>query len=251
MTLKHGLNKNRHEHNASFAPPPRKRRWRSILVSALLLYGFYWVYFPRVDHLNTENPKTTAFMARYQETQRASAADDRIQYRWRPLSEISPYLKNAVLISEDDTFFKHDGINVDQIKLSIEAWRKGKKLRGASTITQQLAKNLYLSPSRNPLRKLREFLIARRLEAFLTKPRILELYLNVIEWGRGIYGAQAASQAYFHKDADALSAREAAYLAAIIPNPVVLTQKSQARRVKNRESMILGRLNRYSPKFLD
>src|SRR6267143_2517694 len=115
---------------------------------------------------------------------------------------ISPSLKRAVLVAEDAAFWQHDGVDYAELQKSIELdWARGQLLRGASTITQQLAKNLYLSPSRNPLRKLRELIIARRLEAELKKARILELYLNVIEWGDGIYGVEAAARTYFGSSA--------------------------------------------------
>jgi monofunctional biosynthetic peptidoglycan transglycosylase len=115
--------------------------------------------------------------------------------RWVSYSHVSPELKRAVLVAEDDAFFQHEGVDLAQLQESLEIdWAKGKFTRGASTITQQLAKNLYLSPSKNPLRKLRELIIARRLEAELKKARILEIYLNVIEWGDGIYGAEATGR---------------------------------------------------------
>ena len=120
---------------------------------------------------------------------------------------ISNNLRRAVLVAEDAAFWQHDGVDVEQLRKSIESNLEKRKLpRGGSTITQQLAKNLYLSPSRNPIRKLREFFIARKLEAALSKRRILEIYLNVIEWGDGIYGADAAARTYFGKSASAVSA---------------------------------------------
>ena len=116
-------------------------------------------------------------------------------YQWVPYRRISPHLKRAVLVAEDSAFWEHEGIDVEQIKVSIEtAIEKGDAPRGASTITQQLAKNLYLSPSRDPLRKLQELIITRRLEAALPKARILEIYLNVVEWGDGVWGAEAAAR---------------------------------------------------------
>ena len=119
-----------------------------------------------------------------------------------PYTQISSNLRRAVLVAEDSAFFDHEGIDLKQIRASLEMnWEEGRFTRGASTITQQLAKNLYLTPSRNPVRKLKELLITRRLEAALTKRRILEIYLNVIEWGDGIFGAEAASRAYFGKPA--------------------------------------------------
>jgi monofunctional biosynthetic peptidoglycan transglycosylase len=119
--------------------------------------------------------------------------------------------------------------------------------RGGSTITQQLAKNLYLSPSKNPMRKAREFLIARRLEGELTKQRILELYLNVIEWGDGIYGAEAAARTYFRKSASDLSASESALLAGAIVNPRLLNPGNPTRRLRQRQQMVLRRMGAVTP----
>jgi monofunctional biosynthetic peptidoglycan transglycosylase len=124
-------------------------------------------------------------------------------------------------------------------------WKRKKITQGGSTITQQLAKNLYLSPSRNPLRKVREYFIALALERHLTKKRILELYLNVVEMGERVYGAEAASQFYFHKPASALSPREAALLAGCLPNPRVMTPDSPNKRLRARQRMILARLRRW------
>ena len=143
------------------------------------------------------------------ELRAAEAARDgkstrRVQ-RWVPYSRISQNLKRAVLVAEDAAFWDHEGIDLEQIRKSIEInWEQGRAVRGASTITQQLAKNLYLSPSRDPLRKLRELIIARRLEAALPKARIFEIYLNVIEWGDGIWGAEAAARTYFGIPASAV-----------------------------------------------
>jgi monofunctional biosynthetic peptidoglycan transglycosylase len=154
---------------------------------------------------------------------RAHGQPPRVVQRWVGYGRISPHIKRAVLVAEDDAFWQHDGIDVEQLRESIETdWTRGRFLRGGSTITQQLAKNLYLSPSRNPLRKLRELIIARRLEAELKKARILELYLNVIEWGDGVYGAEAAARIYFSKPAAELGKEESALLAAAIINPRLL-----------------------------
>src|SRR5689334_14921430 len=136
---------------------------------------------------------------------------------WIPYRRISPNLKRAVLVAEDDAFWQHDGIDMEQLRKSIEVdLARGHAVRGGSTITQQLAKNLYLSPSRNPLRKVRELIIARRLEAELPKARIFELYLNVIEWGDGIWGAEAAARTYFRSSAASLGRDQAAMLAGAI-----------------------------------
>src|SRR4029078_7600838 len=139
--------------------------------------------------------------------------------RWVSYEQISANLKRAVLVSEDSAFWQHDGVDMEQLKASIEKDReRGQIVRGGSTITQQLAKNLYLSPSRNPIRKLRELIISRRLEAELTKTRIFEIYLNVIEWGDGIYGVDAAARTYLGVPAAALDAPSAALLAGAIIN---------------------------------
>jgi monofunctional biosynthetic peptidoglycan transglycosylase len=164
--------------------------------------------------------------------------------RWVSYDHISPDLRRAVTISEDDAFWKHEGIDLDQLQQSLETdWARGQLVRGGSTITQQLAKNLYLSPSKNPVRKLRELVIARRLEAELKKSRILELYLNVIEWGDGIYGADAAAQTYFKKPASDLDLSESALLAAAIVNPRLFNPGRPSRGLLRRQQLILKKLS--------
>jgi monofunctional biosynthetic peptidoglycan transglycosylase len=146
-------------------------------------------------------------------------------------------------VAEDAAFWQHEGVDLEELQKSIELdWARGQLLRGASTITQQLAKNLYLSPSRNPVRKLRELIIARRLEAALQKARILELYLNVIEWGDGIYGVEAAARTYFGTSASALGPRESALLAGAIINPRVLNPAKPTARLARRQQLILSRM---------
>jgi monofunctional biosynthetic peptidoglycan transglycosylase len=144
----------------------------------------------------------------------------RLDYRPVPLSRIPQSVQRAVLVSEDAAFFSHGGFDWFEVREAVrEAWEEREFPRGASTITQQLARNLFLSPARTPFRKLREALIARRLEAALSKARILELYLNVIEFGRGVYGVDAASRRYFGVGVESVGRREAAALAATIPSP--------------------------------
>ena len=163
--------------------------------------------------------------------------------RWTAYRRISPVLVRAVLVTEDSRFWEHEGVDLDEMRVALEAsWDRGTAPRGASTITQQLAKNLYLSPSRNPYRKVVELLIARRLEAELTKARILEIYLNVIEWGDGIWGAEAASQAYFSSSAADLSTEQAALLAGAIINPRIYSPARPNARLLRRQQMILGRI---------
>jgi monofunctional biosynthetic peptidoglycan transglycosylase len=151
-------------------------------------------------------------------------------------------------VAEDSAFWDHEGIDIEQIKLSIQnGLDRGTAIRGASTITQQLAKNLYLSPSRNPLRKLRELIIARRLEAELPKARIFEIYLNVIEWGDGIWGAEAASRAYFGVPASALTREQAALLAGAIINPRRYSPAHPPARLLRRQQIILARMGGVEP----
>jgi monofunctional biosynthetic peptidoglycan transglycosylase len=151
-------------------------------------------------------------------------------------------------VAEDGAFWKHEGIDFVQLKESMEVnIERMEFARGGSTITQQLAKNLYLTPSKNPIRKAREFMIARQLEAELSKQRILELYLNVIEWGDGIYGAEAAARTYFHKAAADLNAQEASLLAAAIVNPRALNPGHPTARLKRRQQMVMRRLGAVTP----
>ena len=168
--------------------------------------------------------------------------------RWTPIGAIPSSMKKAVIAAEDAKFYAHEGVDYDAMKDALKTdIRKRRFARGGSTITQQLAKNLYLSPTKNPLRKLRELLIARRLEAALSKTRILETYLNVMEWGDGIYGAEAASRAYFGKPAAQLSSEEAALLAACIVNPRIMNPEKLTVRLQRRQRLILSRMGAVTP----
>ena len=213
---------------------------------AVLAYGYLTL--PDVRILATTNPSSTAFMERRTvEAAREGRTTRRVQ-EWVPYSRISQSLKRAVLVAEDAAFWEHDGIDVQQIRESIQAsWEQGVPIRGASTITQQLAKNLYLSPSRDPLRKLRELVIARRLEAALSKARIFEIYLNVIEWGDGIWGADAAARTYFGIPAAALNAEQSALLAGAIINPRLHNPARPTARLLQRQRIILGRMGQVRP----
>jgi monofunctional biosynthetic peptidoglycan transglycosylase len=203
---------------------------------------------PDVRPLRTSNPPATAFMQLRAEEARAAGRPVRAVQQWVKYSRISPHLVRAVLVAEDDAFWQHEGVDFEQLQESLEVdWARGRLVRGGSTITQQLAKNLYLSPSKNPVRKLREFLIARRLEAELPKSRILELYLNVIEWGDGIYGAEAAARTYFHTGAAALGPAQAAQLAAAIVNPRVMNPAHPTGRLLRRQQLILRRMGSVVP----
>jgi monofunctional biosynthetic peptidoglycan transglycosylase len=210
---------------------------------AFAIVAYAYLTLPDIRPLKTTNPTTTAFIELRASEARARGVTPKRVMRWQPYARISKNLKRAVLVAEDDAFWQHEGVDFEQLQDSIELdWRRGRLTRGASTITQQLAKNLYLSPSRNPLRKFREWIIARRLEAELSKARILELYLNVIEWGDGIYGAEAASRTYFHESASDLDPGQAALLAAAIINPRLYSPARPSARLQRRQQLILRRM---------
>jgi monofunctional biosynthetic peptidoglycan transglycosylase len=230
----------------------RKRRWpRALVVASAVAFGvvvYEYLTLPDVRPLASTNPSSTAFMElRAVEAAREGRTVRRVQ-RWVPYSRISPALKRAVLVAEDAAFWDHEGVDYEELQKSIRAnWEQGRAARGASTITQQLAKNLYLSPSRNPLRKMRELVIARRLEAALPKARIFEIYLNVIEWGDGIWGAEAAARTYFGVPASALNTEQAALLAGAIINPRVHNPARPTQRLRRRQQIILSRLGEVTP----
>ena len=238
----------------------------SILTGALVVWLAYeFITFPNIGKLRAENP-TTSSMIEYRLSEAVAEGREPRKYMvWMPIEQISPHLQRAVLAGEDSHFFAHNGFDWDAInKAWEEAQKEGEKeakaegdfdpdgwippmpsfKRGASTISQQLAKNLYLSEERNFFRKGREAVITYFLERKLSKKRILEIYLNVIEWGDGIYGAEAASRYYFKKSASALTPTEAAYLSAMIPSPLnVFNPKKNPKRVARRQKVILRGMN--------
>ena len=228
-----------------------RRIYRGAVGTAAVVFAtlsYTWLTLPDVRTLRKETPARTSFMLLRAHEAAADDKQPRFSHRWVSYSRISPTLVRAVLVTEDAAFYSHEGLDFDEIKASMEInWAKGQFVRGASTITQQLAKNLYLSPSRNPYRKLSEIYIARRLEVELTKARILELYLNLIEWGDGIWGAEAASRAYFGVPASQLSAEQAALLAAAIINPRVYRPSHPNARLRNRQAIILGKIGYVTP----
>ena len=229
--------------------------WRSIAkrilktLVAVAAVGFAYVAYlylslPDVRRLTGTNPTTTAFMElRIREAADAGRSKFQIRYRWVPYSQVSANLRRAVIVTEDAAFYDHDGIDLTELKASFEKnWEEGQLLRGGSTITQQLAKNLYLSPTRNPMRKVEELMIARRLEAALTKRRIFEIYLNMIEWGDGIFGCEAAARAYFGSPCASLSVEQAALLAGAIINPRVHSPAKPTGRLLRRQQIIIRRM---------
>ena len=219
-----------------------------LLAAGFAFGGYLYLSLPDVRPLRSRNPETTAFIELRMREARAKGQPARRVQAWAAYARISSNLKRAVLVAEDSGFWQHEGVDFEQMKESIEVnLERLEFARGGSTITQQLAKNLYLSPSKNPIRKVREILIARRLEAELTKQRILELYLNVIEWGDGIYGAEAAARTYFGKSSADLGPSEAALLAGAIVNPRILTPARPTARLRRRQQMIMRRMGAATP----
>jgi len=223
-----------------------KRIFKYLIALAAIAFAYLaYVYLtlPDVRRLADTNPTTTAFM----ELRIREAADDgrkfQIRHRWVAYNQISANLRRAVIVTEDAGFYDHDGIDLTELKASLEKnWEEGQLLRGGSTITQQLAKNLYLSPTRNPMRKVTELLIARRLEEALSKRRIFEIYLNMIEWGDGLFGCEAAARAYFGGRCASLSVEQAALLAGAIINPREHSPAKPTRRLLRRQQIIIRRM---------
>lgn len=208
-----------------------------LLLGGIIDIGRYFIY-PNISDLKEINPVPTAFMEYRQEEWAEKNRDMEITHKWVPMSKISSNVIKAVLIGEDDKFWNHDGFDVKGMEDAIERSLKKGSVAGGSTISQQLSKNLYLSPSKNPVRKVKEAIITWRIENTLSKRRILEIYLNVAEWGDGIFGIEAAARHYYHKSAKNLTGREAARLAAVLPNPIKYNPTGNQKYVKNRARII-------------
>jgi monofunctional biosynthetic peptidoglycan transglycosylase len=215
-------------------------------VCALLALPFV-VYevavFGQIWYLRSHNPRTTAFMQSGLDRLRSNNPKARLQYHWVPYERISVDLKRAVIAAEDQRFLIHDGFDVEAMEKAFEKnERRGRIRRGGSTISQQLAKNLFLSPQRTYFRKAQEAVITMMIEHLLSKRRILEIYLNVIEWGDGIYGAEAAAQFYFEEPASDLDRKEAARLAAIIPKPRYYSRNPETPYIDQRMDALLDQM---------
>jgi monofunctional biosynthetic peptidoglycan transglycosylase len=225
----------------------KKRRSPVRILSTILIIcilaisssiGFY-LFYPDISKLKKTNPGKTSFMEYREREWREAGKKNRIRQSWKPRSKISPYVIKAVIISEDDKFWTHDGFDFDAMQKAMDKnIKKGRFQYGGSTISQQLAKNLYLTPSRNPVRKLKEAVLTWRIERTLSKRRILEIYLNVAEWGEGVFGIEAASRRYFGKSASAIDAREAARLVSALPNPRRYNPNGSSRFIGNRSDRI-------------
>jgi monofunctional biosynthetic peptidoglycan transglycosylase len=194
---------------------------------------------PNISRLKKENPSETAFMEYRQKQWAMKGRKKGIIQNWVPLGRISPYLIKAVIIAEDDKFFSHEGFDFDAMQKALEKnIKKGTFSSGGSTISQQLAKNLFLSPSKNPIRKIKEAILTLRLERSLSKKRIMELYLNVAEWGDGIFGIQVAALHYFNTSAYELGPKESARLASVLPNPVRFSANGDSAYIADRSARI-------------
>jgi monofunctional glycosyltransferase len=199
----------------------RKLLRRLVIVVAAIMLSYHALILFRITKLRHSNPSTTNLIEQRAESAKERGREPKITRRWVPYHNISPHLVRAVLAGEDVRFSRHAGIDWQGIYLAMKKnWQEKRFSRGGSSITQQLAKNLFLSPSRNPARKAHEMLIAWEMELILGKRRILEIYLNVIEWGDGIYGAEAAARHYFGVSAASLNEEQAIFLSAIIPAPL-------------------------------
>lgn len=215
-----------------------ERHWSSRVVRALLvLVGLVFLASViAVIPLRWLDPPVTAFML--------ADEHDRVHQHWVAWDDIADSLALAAIASEDQRFFEHAGIDFDSIKKSVEESRRGAGLRGASTITQQVAKNLFLWRGRSFMRKGIEAYLALLVDLSWPKRRILEVYLNIAEFGPGVYGVGAASEIYFGKPAGAMTDAEAALLAAVLPNPIRLSASNPSDYVRERQRWIVGQMQR-------
>jgi monofunctional biosynthetic peptidoglycan transglycosylase len=218
--------------------------WRSIalFVAVVLIYQL-WIFVHIwwwVDH----NPSTSAFMEQRLEVLQSKKPDAELRYQWVPYNRISNNLKRALIAAEDSKFLDHEGFDWEGIQKAYEKnQKKGKIVAGGSTISQQLAKNLFLSSRKAFWRKGEEAVITVMLEQMMSKRRILEIYLNVIEWGNGVFGAEAAARHYYKTSASSLSAEQSARLASMVPNPRYFDTHRNSRGLERKTSIILARMN--------
>ena len=216
---------------------------RGLLGLLLLVLGYQLWIFAHVWWWVDHNPSNSAFMDERLDILQQNNPDAELRHKWVPYAKISGNLKRALIAAEDARFLNHDGFDWEGIQYAAEKnLKKGKIVAGGSTISQQLAKNLFLSGSRTPWRKLEEAIITVMLEKMMPKRRILEIYMNVIEWGNGVFGAQAAAHYYYHSSAATLSPAQAAKLAAMVPNPRYYDTHRNARGLLHRAAIIQARM---------
>ena len=220
-------------------------RWLGIALAALLAFValVHGWYAAQILYWRWNPVGETAFMRHRMDELRAKSPKAELRYQWVPYERVSGNLKRAMIAAEDAKFVDHEGFDWDGIQKAMERnERRGRVVAGGSTITQQLAKNLFLSPQRSWLRKGQEAAITLMLEALLPKRRILEIYLNVVEWGSGVFGAEAAARRHFGVAASQLSAEQAARLAAMAPNPRFYERNPGAPGLARKTAIILGRM---------
>lgn len=217
---------------------------RGLLGLLLLVLGYQLWIFAHVWWWVDHNPANSAFMDERLDILQQNNPDAELRHKWVPYAKISGNLKRALIAAEDARFLSHDGFDWEGIQLAAEKnLKKGRIVAGGSTISQQLAKNLFLSGSRTPWRKLEEAIITVMLEKMMPKRRILEIYMNVIEWGNGVFGAQAAAHYYYRTSAAALTPAQAAKLAAMVPNPRYYDTHRNARGLLHRAAIIQARMS--------
>jgi monofunctional biosynthetic peptidoglycan transglycosylase len=223
----------------------KKSRWSgrlTLLVLGVVLLYQLWI-FAHVVWWNFFNPSVSAFMQSRLQLMQQQDPKAKLRHNWVAYSKVSLNLKRALVAAEDANFMEHEGFDWDAIQRAYARnLKKGRVVAGGSTISQQLAKNLFLSGRRTALRKLQEALITVMIEAVMSKRRIFEIYLNIIEWGDGVFGAEAASHHYFKKSAANLDAWDAAYLAAMVPNPRYYDRNRNTAYLQSKTNLILGRM---------
>ncbi len=229
---------------------PGKKRALPALAAGLAALAsaaaWFFLTLPDVSSLAGDNPPGTALMEQRRREAEAGGRKLVIRQRWARMSHIPPLLRQAVRVSEDAAFYEHEGVDFRELMEAVKRdWREKRLARGGSTITQQLAKNLYLSTGKSPLRKVREYFIARRMEEHLDKERIFYLYLNLIEWGPGVFGVEAAANAWFGKPASDLTLEEIVRLVAVIPRPLSVSPVGDSDWLRWRARWILGLLQAY------
>jgi monofunctional biosynthetic peptidoglycan transglycosylase len=219
----------------------KKKKLFKFLVILLIIGSVIYLTFPDTSWLKEQNPRKTHFM-----TLAAEHWNGKILHHYIPYEKIDQDLKNAIYLSEDASFWIHHGIDWHEVRVVIaDFFRTKKAKRGASTITQQLAKNLFLSPDRTIIRKVREYIYTISLEYYLTKRRIFELYLNYVQFGKTVFGVDAAARYYFHHGADSVTVLEAAKLAAILPAPTKWSPLNITNRLQKRIKIILERMYKF------
>lgn len=216
--------------------------WLAVAAAAIFL-ALQLSFLARVWWWKDHNPGSTAFMEASLERLRAKKPGAKLRHTWVPYARISTHLKRAIVVAEDARFTEHEGFDWEAIDKAMDKnRRKGRVVAGASTISQQLAKNLFLSPARTPWRKGQEAIITVMIEQVMDKRRILEVYLNVIEWGDGVFGAEAAARHYYGTSAAALGAEASAKLAAMVPNPRFYERNRAAPGLARKTQLILDRM---------